>query len=127
MSVAVCSHFFLPAPPFSSAAYPCLCAAPVPGLYCVGWVKRGPSGIIGTNIGDAQETTASILEDSRGGALAGVGGEGRRAGLPSTPNAVDWAGYKAIEREEEARGAAAGKPREKLVSVADMLRLAGKV
>ena len=35
----------------------------VPGLYVSGWLKRGPTGIIGSNIADAKETTAAILED----------------------------------------------------------------
>ena len=38
---------------------------PVPGLYCSGWVKRGPSGIIGTNIPDSRETVASLIKDAR--------------------------------------------------------------
>lgn len=38
---------------------------PVPGLYCSGWVKRGPSGIIGTNIPDSRETVASLIKDAQ--------------------------------------------------------------
>ena len=41
-----------------------------PGLYCAGWLKRGPSGIIGTNIIDARETVAAIFEDAMTGELS---------------------------------------------------------
>ena len=40
-----------------------------PGLYCAGWIKRGPSGVIGTNKKDATETVALLLEDARAGHL----------------------------------------------------------
>ena len=42
---------------------------PVPGVYCAGWIKRGPSGVIGTNKKDATETVELLLEDARAGAL----------------------------------------------------------
>ena len=44
-----------------------------PGLYCAGWLKRGPSGIVGTNIADARETVVSLLRDAESGALPDVG------------------------------------------------------
>ena len=48
--------------------------APVPGLYCAGWIKRGPTGVIGTNKKDATETVERLLEDARAGRLpAAVG------------------------------------------------------
>jgi ferredoxin--NADP+ reductase len=36
---------------------------PLPGVYCAGWIKRGPTGIIGTNKKDANETVELLLED----------------------------------------------------------------
>ncbi|MFJ7213687.1 FAD-dependent oxidoreductase [Amycolatopsis sp. NPDC098790] len=42
---------------------------PLPGLYCTGWIKRGPSGVIGTNRADAAETVAALLEDVANGLL----------------------------------------------------------
>ena len=36
---------------------------PVPGVYAVGWIKRGPTGILGTNKRDANETVGLLLED----------------------------------------------------------------
>lgn len=104
-------------------------ASPVPGLYCTGWVKRGPTGIIGTNIADARETVASILEDAAGGRLP----------APTLPESlslvnlvkgkfprevVTWDGYRRIDEYERVRGEAAGKPREKCVDVGEMVRLA---
>ncbi len=96
----------------------------------MGWLKRGPSGIIGTNIGDAHETTESVLQDARAGRLptrgpAGAPGSGAIGAL-AAPSVVTWPAYKAIEAAEEAAGAAVGKPREKLVRVDAMLRAAGK-
>src|SRR5262249_18042873 len=42
----------------------------VPGVYCAGWIKRGPTGIIGTNKKDAVESVGLLLEDVRGGGVA---------------------------------------------------------
>ena len=44
--------------------------APVRGVYCAGWIKRGPTGVIGTNKKDAAETVELLLEDARAGLLA---------------------------------------------------------
>ena len=49
----------------------------VRGVYCAGWIKRGPSGVIGTNKKDATETVELLLEDARAGLLAAEGGEPR--------------------------------------------------
>ncbi|MGH8573144.1 MAG: FAD-dependent oxidoreductase, partial [Gammaproteobacteria bacterium] len=43
--------------------------APLPGVYTVGWIKRGPTGILGTNKRDAEETVSCLADDLRGGAL----------------------------------------------------------
>ncbi len=45
----------------------------VPGQYAVGWIKRGPSGVIGTNKKDAQETVDNLLEDAGGGTRSDAG------------------------------------------------------
>src|SRR5580658_2845267 len=67
---------------------------PLPGEYVAGWLKRGPTGVIGTNKSDAAETIRSLLED-----LAGGPGEGdtalRRAGLLKFPDAQAEAGADA--------------------------------
>jgi ferredoxin--NADP+ reductase len=93
--------------------------APVPGLYAAGWIKRGPSGVIGTNKRGAQETTARLLEDFRAGALPtpssdpdALIGRLRAAGVP----VVDYSGWEAIDAHERALGVPYGRPRIKLVN-----------
>ena len=96
-----------------------------------GWLKRGPSGIIGSNIGDAREAAAAVLADAgdRGGA-GGVGGAGALLELirskegAAGAQVVDWGGYHSMEEVEVAEGEGRSKPREKLVSVASMLAAA---
>ncbi len=113
-------------------------AAAVPGLYCAGWVKRGPTGIIGTNITDARETVACLLEDKEKGVLgagagAGGGGKGGMEALTAllasrgrkAGQSIGWQGWLKVNAEEVARGAPSGKPREKVTSVAEMLAIGG--
>ena len=104
------------------------------GLYVAGWLKRGPSGIIGTNIPDARETVGCILEDAAGGVLPAVtaphaGMAGLRALLSKAgrtdASLVDWAGFLAINAAEVAAGAAEGRPRQKITRVEEMLKVAG--
>ena len=113
--------------------------APLPGEYVVGWIKRGPSGVIGTNKRDAQETVDAMLAD-----LSPLNGgdapspERSSAHLPSTPDAasveallrsrqpelVTYAGWEAIDRHERALGEAANRPRVKLTRIEELLRVA---
>jgi ferredoxin--NADP+ reductase len=94
------------------------------GEYVAGWVKRGPSGVIGTNKQCAVETVAAIVADRD----AGVLGRDERptadeldAWLASAcDGAVRWDGWSAIDAHERERGAPAGRPRVKLVDVARM-------
>ncbi|KAG6598102.1 NADPH:adrenodoxin oxidoreductase [Phytophthora cinnamomi] len=109
---------------------------PVVGLYCTGWVKRGPSGIIGTNIVDARETVSCIVEDfaagnflhSEVGATEDLGGLEAVEKLIKKRNPdkqlVRWADYERLNAEENRRGELVGKPREKITSVAEMLTVA---
>lgn len=97
----------------------------LPGWYVTGWVKRGPTGIIGTNRLDSADTVARLLEDlpSLNEAKAG------RAGLSALLAArrrpvIGFDGWQAIEALERQRGAERGKPAEKFVRVADMLAAA---
>ncbi len=106
----------------------------LPGEYVVGWIKRGPSGVIGTNKKDAQETVDAITAD-----LAATNGSAARArNLPEAPGAdavlellrerqpdlVTYAGWEAIDRHERALGEAAGRPRVKLTRIEEMLEIA---
>ncbi len=100
------------------------------GEYAVGWIKRGPSGVIGTNKKCAADTVAALLEDLAAGRLAdppAAGGEAIEAWLRSRiPELVTWRGWEAIDEHERGRGAPAGRPRVKLVRVPEMLAVAGQ-
>ena len=98
-----------------------------PGLYVAGWVKRGPTGFIGTNKTDAEETVDQILDDLDAGIVPEPVGttQGLRGVIRNRqPGMVDLAGWQAIDREERRRGAAAGRPRIKIVDVEEMRRVA---
>jgi ferredoxin--NADP+ reductase len=97
----------------------------LPGLYCVGWARRGPSGTIGTNRPDGFSVVEKIAEDMAGGML-GTGGKAGRAGFDALAESrkldvVTFRDWKRIEEAEAAR-AREGAPREKFVDVADMIR-----
>jgi ferredoxin--NADP+ reductase len=94
---------------------------PIRGLYCAGWIKRGPSGVIGTNKKDAAETAAHVLADAEAGLL--TPGHGDLAelleerGLPY----VDYEGWQAIDAHECALGEPLGRPRVKLATWHELL------
>lgn len=97
---------------------------PLPGVYCVGWIKRGPSGGIGANKIDAAETVETLLTDLAAGTLpTPPGGPDdleellRRREL----DVVDFAAWSRIDAAEEQRGAAHGRPRSVLVTVAELM------
>ncbi|MEV1025264.1 FAD-dependent oxidoreductase [Streptomyces sp. NPDC050264] len=99
---------------------------PLPGLYAVGWVKRGPSGVIGTNRLCAAETAGALLADASSLIGTGSGREGIDALLRSRGVAVvDWSRWRAIEAAEASLGAAGGRGRVKLHDRTDMLIAAG--
>jgi len=98
-----------------------------PGVYVAGWVKRGPTGFIGTNKSDAEETVDRILDDLDAGTIPEPVGttQGLRGVIRGRqPGMVDLAGWQAIDREERRRGAEVGRPRIKLVDVDEMRRIA---
>lgn len=91
---------------------------PVPGLYAAGWIKRGPSGVIGTNKRCAQETTGRLLEDHAAGRLPAPTSSPQEilAHLRERGVAVvDYSGWEAIDAHERALGEPHGRPRVKLV------------
>ncbi len=91
-----------------------------PGLYCVGWAKRGPSGTIGTNRPDGISVVDLIAADARAGS-GKAGGSGLDVILASrSAKVVSFLDWKRIEAAETAR-ARAGAPREKFVSVDAMM------
>ena len=101
---------------------------PLPGEYAVGWIKRGPSGVIGTNKKDAADTVARVAEDAEAGRLneaASPDPEECESWLrDSVPTLVTWEGWQAIDTHEQERGEPHGRPRVKLVRVPEMIAVA---
>jgi ferredoxin--NADP+ reductase len=97
---------------------------PLPREYVVGWIKRGPTGVIGTNKKDAAETVACVLADLNAGILRGPRPTHRDTASQwlreRVPHLVEWAGWQAIDVHERLAGEASGRPRVKLVRVGDM-------
>jgi ferredoxin/flavodoxin---NADP+ reductase len=97
--------------------------APLSGLYVAGWVKRGPTGLIGSNKPDGVETAAAMLEDlpttapARSPAPAAVDALLAARGV----RVVDFAAWQRLDRLERERGGACGRPRVKLGAIAEML------
>lgn len=98
-------------------------SGPVPGLYVAGWIKRGPSGIIGTNRACAVGTVASLMADFPNmDSAPRPGGEGLRKILAERgARVVDYAEWRRIDAAEIGRGQPKGKPREKFTRIAEML------
>jgi ferredoxin--NADP+ reductase len=100
------------------------------GEYAVGWIKRGPSGVIGTNKKDAADTVARILEDAEQGALRQPEPESAEAEAieawltERVPDHVTWSGWEAIDAHESSLGEPAGRPRVKLVRLEELVRAA---
>jgi ferredoxin--NADP+ reductase len=100
---------------------------PVPGAYVAGWIKRGPTGFIGTNKSCSFQTVQALVADFNSGALTDpAAGTTALAELVAErqPDAVDSAGWRAIDAAEVARGSADGRPRRKFTNIADMLAAA---
>jgi ferredoxin/flavodoxin---NADP+ reductase len=102
--------------------------SPCPGEYVVGWIKRGPSGVIGTNKKDANDTVAKIVEDEQAGEL-GVPDPSQATAAAvqewidqRVPGHVTWQGWQAIDMRESELGESMGRPRVKLVRLDDLLR-----
>ena len=98
---------------------------PLPGVYSVGWIKRGPTGILGTNKRDAEETIGCLVEDLRGGGLAQPPRPDREQIdellAERKPDLVKTAGWRAIDEHELERGQNEQRPRVKLASREELL------
>ncbi|XP_072882849.1 NADPH:adrenodoxin oxidoreductase, mitochondrial [Hemitrygon akajei] len=102
-----------------------------PGMYCSGWVKRGPVGVIATTMNDSFETAESILEDVQSGILdvsALKGGYKVIEALLKQRGIcpVSFSGWEKIDSFEVTEGEKVGKPREKLLTVKEMLEVANQ-
>lgn len=102
----------------------------VPGLYCSGWVKRGPTGVIATTMTDSFLTGQMLLQDLKAGLLP----SGPRPGYVAIEallssrgvRPVSFSDWEKLDAEEVSRGQGTGKPREKLLDPQEMLRLLGR-
>ena len=118
---------------------------PLPGEFVVGWIKRGPTGVIGTNKKDAQETVDAILADlapllddeaaSRNGSggpsaarapAHADAGEIEQLLRSRQPALVTYSGWEAIDRHERALGEPVGRPRVKLTRIEQLLEVAAR-
>jgi ferredoxin--NADP+ reductase len=103
---------------------------PRTGEYCAGWIKRGPSGVIGTNKPDSIETVVAMLEDlTNGSVLEPVHPE--RAAVESLvcerqPQFFTYADWQTLDKLEVERGQARGQPRVKFTDVKSMLAALGR-
>jgi len=105
--------------------------SPLPGVYCAGWIKRGPTGVIGTNKKDATETVDLLLEDVAAGRVA------RKPGVSAAAvdellaergiRYVGHTGWTAIDEEEREAGEKLGRPRVKLCTWDELLAAADRV
>jgi ferredoxin--NADP+ reductase len=99
--------------------------APMPGVYVGGWIKRGPTGVIGTNKRDAAETVDAMLEDLERGVLPSPD-DPQPASVESLvmqrqPAAVTYSDWQRIDELETARGEPKGRPRVKFTSTEEVL------
>ncbi|QLL06703.1 FAD-dependent oxidoreductase [Mycobacterium vicinigordonae] len=100
---------------------------PVVGAYVAGWIKRGPTGFIGTNKSDSLQTIRALVADFNEGRLTAPVAKPaalRKLVAQRQPAVVDSAGWRAIDAAEIARGGEDGRPRVKFTDVADMLAVA---
>ena len=97
-----------------------------PREYVAGWIKRGPSGVIGTNKPDAYETVDALLHDMQTHPPEPVlaGDVFTRLLHERRGDVVSYAGWERINAAEIARGESAGRPRDKFSDIDDMIAVA---
>lgn len=98
--------------------------AAVTGVYVAGWIKRGPSGVIGTNKKCAEDTIRALLDDYAAGRLVGPAKDGdalRALIAERQPDALDFQAWNAIDLHERRIATALRRPRVKLTSIFEML------
>jgi adrenodoxin-NADP+ reductase len=112
-----------------------LTAGHVHGLYCAGWVKRGPTGVIASTMNDAFSSADIIAQDWQAGVpflndlqgvseSTGLGWDGVKEEVVSKGvRPLSWADWRKIDEAEKARGKEKGKEREKFPSVEEMLKV----
>jgi ferredoxin--NADP+ reductase len=103
---------------------------PLTGLYTSGWIKRGPSGVVGTNKPDSVETVTCMLEDLRANKIL----QPANADAASIeqlvrerkPDYFSYADWKQLDQLELERGKANGRPRLKFTNIEEMKQALGK-
>ena len=95
--------------------------------YAAGWIKRGPSGVIGTNKKDATETVELLLEDARAGRLSAPGGSLEELLEAKGVHYVEYTGWQAIDAAERGAGEPLGRPRVKLTAWETLLETGRKI
>ncbi|HZQ06288.1 MAG TPA: FAD-dependent oxidoreductase [Anaerolineae bacterium] len=103
---------------------------PLVGLYTSGWIKRGPTGVIGTNKPDSVQTVTCMFEDAANGLVL----EPTHPQAKSIeefvskrqPNYFSWADWQQLDALEIARGLPQGRPRDKFTSIPEMLAALGR-
>lgn len=97
---------------------------PLPGVYTAGWIKRGPSGVIGTNKKCANDTVDRLIEDVDSGVVgSGTSGADELDALLAErcPDRVDYSGWERINAHELSEGESQGRPRVKVVDHKELL------
>lgn len=93
-----------------------------PGLYVAGWLATGPSGVILTTMNSSFFVAQTIIQDIQSGALKF---DTNKPGIhPKGQRIVTWRDWEKIDQREVQTGANANKPREKIVSVEEMMKVA---
>ena len=102
----------------------------VPGLYCAGWIKRGPSGVIGTNKPDAVETVECMMEDVDNAKTFAPGAPGVEAGRALVserkPDYFSYEDWKKLDELECSRADGTEAPRVKYTTIAEMQAALGR-
>ena len=104
---------------------------PMTGQYTAGWIKRGPTGVIGTNKPDSAETAEHMIEDARQGKTLQPSHASANAAAAfihsRQPCVVSFSDWKRLDEIETGQGKVQGRPRVKFTSVNDMLAALRKV
>lgn len=98
---------------------------PLPGQYTAGWIKRGPTGVIGTNKPDAAETVENMIADAKAGHVLAPANSSADNALKFVnerqPHVVSFADWKRLDEIELTNGKEQGRPRIKFTRIDDML------
>lgn len=96
------------------------------GIYTAGWIKRGPSGLIGSNKACAIETVETLLADLDAGRGRAAAAEAAALRREFAATAVTWAGWDAIDHAERELGLRHGRTRIKITDPAELVTIADR-